>query len=126
MGKGGSIKTLVKRFIPGDVLWFMTSKSFGGKLIGVAEYTCFYDRNEEPLIPIHTYTNKEQNWEGDGDWSIQIHYENLYYTEKQNLTAIVQCGGIILDYETFKDRGLPDLYTHHRNFKFYAEPKIFA
>ena len=46
-------------------------------------------------------------------WNIQIHYKNLYITEKQNIRAVIQCGGIILEYETFKDRGLPDLYYHY-------------
>ena len=53
------------------------------------------------------------------------HYTNLYITGKQHLGAVIQCGGIILEYETFKDRGLPDLYNHYKNFKYYAEPKIF-
>ena len=113
------------KFKEGDILWFLTSKSFGGKIIGMSEYTCYYDRKSEPLISIHTYSNKEQNWVGGGDWSIQIHYKNLYLTEKQNLEAIVQCGGNILEYETFKNRGLPDLYKHYEMFKFYTEPKIF-
>ena len=56
----------------------------------MGEYTCYYDGHDEQLIPINTYSNKEQNWKGDEDWSIQIHYENLYDTEKQNISAVVQ------------------------------------
>ncbi len=124
-GPGGNIKSLVQKFNKGDILCFITSKKFGGKIIGIGEYTCFYDRYDEQLIQIHTYSNKDQNWKGDEDWSIQIHYENLYDTEKQNILALIQCGGIILNYETFKDRNLPDLHMHYNNFKFYAEPKKF-
>ena len=101
----------------------MTSKLFGNKLIGMCEYTCYYDRDVEPLIPIQTYTNIEQGWNGEELWNIQIHYKNLYITEKQNIKAVIKCGAIILEYETFKDRGLPDLYNHYDMFKFYAEPK---
>ena len=122
-GRNDCVKTIVKKMKPGDILWFMTSKPFGGKLIGMSEYTCFYDRNDEPLINLHTYSNEEQNWVGDSDWSIQIHYKNLYDTERQNIKAYVQCGGIVLEYETFKDKNLPDLYEHYRCFKYYAEPK---
>lgn len=122
-GSGGGIKTIVNKIKPGDILWFMTSKKYGGKIIGMCEFTCYYDKEDEPLIPIHTYSNSEQNWKGDEDWSIQIHYKNVYDTKKQNLEAVIQCGGIILEYNTFKDRGLPDLYTHYKNFKYYAEPK---
>ena len=103
----------------------MTSKKYGGKLIGMSEYTCYYDRADEPLIRMNTCLNKEQRWKAEDNWDIQIHYENLYITEKQNIKASVQCGRIILEYETFKDRGISNLYNHYNNFKYYAEPKIF-
>ena len=124
-GNHGCIKTIVNKIKKGDILWFMTSKKYGGKLIGMSEYTYYYDRQDEPLISMNTFSNKEQNWEGDEDWDIQIHYENLYITEKQNIEASIQCGGIILEYETFKDKILDNLYEHYKNFKYYAEPKIF-
>ena len=44
----------------------------------------------------------------------------------KNITACVQCVGVILDYDTFKDRVSRDVYTDYDNFRFYAEPKIFA
>jgi len=119
-----NIKTIVKKIKVGDILWFMTSKSYGGKLIGMSEYTGYYDRDDEPLIYINTYSNKEQNWKGDENWGIQLHYKNLYITEKQNIKATVQCG-IILEYETFKKKGLPDLYHHYNMFKFYAGSILF-
>ena len=131
--RGNNIKTIVERFNPGDVLWFLTSKSHGGKLIGMAEYTEFFDKEDEPLISIRTYTNYDQNWKGDGDWSIQIHYNNLYNTEKQNLKMILQCAGVIMEFSSVNKDGspsmfaklgqkCPDLYTHYQNYKFYAEP----
>lgn len=92
----------------------------------MAEYTGYYDREDEPLIQVHTKTNEEQNWIGDEKWDIQIHYRNLYVTERQNITACVQCAGVILEYETFKDSVSRDVYVDYDNFKFYAEPKIFA
>lgn len=124
-GGGGMVK---KSFREGDILWFMTSKPYGGKIIGMAEYTHYFDRNDEPLVLINTYSNFEQGWKGDEQWSIQIHYKNLYVTEKQNITAIINSPSNILDYETWyakKHLGLPDLYRHYDNFKFYAEPKVF-
>ena len=33
-GSGGGIKTIVNKIQKGDILWFMTSKPYGGKLIG--------------------------------------------------------------------------------------------
>jgi len=122
-GSGGGIKTIVEKMKPGDILWFIKSLKYGGNISGMAEYTRWYDRDMEPLVPIHTYSNKDQNWKGDEDWSIQIHYKNLYITEKQDIKAVIQCAGTILDYDTFKERGLPDLHYHYKMFKFYAEPK---
>lgn len=121
---GGCIKTIINKMQKGDILWFMTSKKYGGKLIGMSEYCRFYDREDEPLVQINTKTNEEQNWKGDEPWDIQIQYCNLYITEKQNIKAIIQCPGTILEYETFKDKMDEDLYTHYKNFKFYAEPKL--
>ena len=124
-GSGGCMKTVITKIKNGDILWFMTSKSHGGKMIGMSEYCGFYDRKDEPLFLINTKTNEEQGWKGDECWDIQIHYLNLYITEKQNITACIQCGSNILEYKTFKDRISHDLYEHYKNYKFYAEPKIF-
>ena len=53
-GPNGCIKSLIKnRMNPGDILWFMTSKKFGGQLIGMAEYIASYDRADESLISIN-------------------------------------------------------------------------
>lgn len=124
-GRSNNVKTIVSKMKPGDVLWFITSKSYGGKIIGMAEYTEFYDRNDEQLLQIHTKTNEEQNWIGDESWDIQINYKNLYITERQNITGCIQCAGNILQYDTFKDKINGDLYKHYNNFKYYAEPKQF-
>ena len=102
-GRCNCIKTIVKKIKQGDILWFMTSKKYGGKLIAMGEYTHYYDRKDEPLIKINTFSNIEQNWKGNDEWDIQIHYTNLYITEKQNLEACIQCGAIIMKYEKFID-----------------------
>lgn len=124
-GKNGSIKTIVNKILIGDIICFMTSKPYGGKIIGMCEYTGFYDRKDEPLLQINTKSNIEQNWKGDDLWDIQIHYINLYITEKQNILSCIRCGGIILNYKTFRDEIKSDLYEHYKNFKFYAEPKAY-
>jgi hypothetical protein len=92
----------------------------------MAEYTGFYDRADEPLLQINTKTNVDQNWVGDELWDIQIHYCNMYITEKQNITGCVQNSGNILKYETFKRQIDSDLYAHYNNFKLYAEPKVYS
>jgi len=124
--RAGGQKTIISKINKGDILWFMTSKAYGGKIIAMAEYCGFYDRIDEPLLHINTKTNEEQGWKGDDCWDIQIHYCNLYITEKQNIPACIQCRGNILEYETFKDIINSDLYEHYKNLKFYAEPKVFT
>ena len=43
-GRGNCIKSIIeKKMNKGDILWFMTSKQYGGKLIGMSEYNNFYD-----------------------------------------------------------------------------------
>jgi len=121
-GKNGCIKTLVKRIKIGDILWFMTSKKYGGKIIGMSEYIGFYDRNDEPLVSVNTLSNEEQNWIGDELWDIQIHYCKLYNTEKQNIGACIQCAGIIFKYDKFKEKISGDLIEHYKNFRYYSEP----
>jgi hypothetical protein len=124
-GKNGCMKTIIKKIKPGDILWFMNSKQYGGQIIGMSEYCGFFDRNDEPLLQINTKTNEEQNWKGNELWDIQIQYTNLYITEKQNITGCIQCASNILEYETFKDKINNDLYEHYKNYKYYAEPKQF-
>lgn len=121
-GRGGCIKTIVKKIKNGDILCFMTSKKYGGNIIGMSEYCGFCDRVDEPL---NTKTNEEQNWKGDEEWDILIHYCNLYITEKYNITGCIQVAGIILEYDSFKDKITRDLYNYYNFFKFHAEPKMF-
>jgi len=120
-GKNGCIKTIVNKLKQGDILWFMTSKSFGGQLIGMVEYINYYDRTDEPLIRINTLSNKEQGWKGDDNWDLQLHYCNLYDIRKQNIKACIQCGGIVLEYNTFKKKLSINLEEHYKNYIFYAE-----
>ena len=124
-GRNGCMKTIVSKIKLGDILWFMTSKIYGGNIIGMSEFCGVYDRNDEPLIQINTKSNEEQNWKGNECWDIQIQYCNVYDIEKQNIKGCIQCGGNILEYETFKDKINGDLYEHYKNFKFYALQKIF-
>lgn len=126
-GKNDSILTVIKKIEEGSILWFMTSKEHGGKLIGMAEYTHYNDRKDEPLVSINTYSNDEQCWNGGEDWSIQIHYKNAYDIEDANIEMVIQCGATILDYETFriKKSNMADLYMHAKYIKLYAQVKQF-
>ncbi len=122
-GHGGGHKTIVKKMNKGDILCFLTSKKYGGKIIGMSEYCEFHDRNDDQLLRKETVTNDEQNWKGDEEWDIQINYCNLYITERQNITGCIPCAGVILEYERWKNEINGNLYNHYENFKFYAEPQ---
>ena len=122
-GRGNTIKSFIKNNMKtGDVLWFLTSKIHGGKLIGMATYTTFYDRRDEPLVNINTLTNKEQHWIGDEEWNIEIHYSSFYDTERQDICLCIQCAAVIMNYNTFKHKIKEDLYLHYNNFKYYGTP----
>ena len=126
-GKNDSIKNDIKNNIKeGDILWFIVSKPHGGNIIAMAEFTHYKDRDEEP----DTITDQEQGWKGDEDWQIEMHYKNCYNVERINIKAVIQCPGVILRYESFKDKanknsGLEDLDEHYKGFIKYAEPKNF-
>lgn len=105
-GINGCFKTIVSKIIKDDILWFFTSKKYGGKIIGVANYECFYDKKNEPLISINTVTNKQQGWVGDNLWDIQINYSNLYNLENENIKICIQCPAVLLSYENNKDKDM--------------------
>lgn len=121
MSKTNGLKTRIEKMKAGDLLCFITSKPHGGKVIGMAEYTgIFYDREEEPLIMIHTKSNKDQGWDGPDKWIYQIYYRNLYHTNMANIKCIIQCASSFNSYETFKDRIDEDLWHHWKMFKKYG------
>lgn len=121
--RAAGIKCIVERMKHGDILWFLTNKASGGKFVGMAQFTGFYDRQDEPLVQINTFSNEEQGWLGDAEWDVQIHYKNFYNTERQDIKVLIQCPATIMSYETFKDRMPCNLYEHYINFVYYAEPK---
>lgn len=121
-------KSQVVKMKKGDVLMFLTSKDFGGNIVGIAEYETYYDRRDEHLIQVGTYSNRENRWYGYKDWDIQIHFRNLYKvdTTKLNIQMIAQANISILNYDTFlmnkhKHPLIPhDLVHHYNNFKLYG------
>jgi len=71
------VRNFLRRVRPGDVLWFIKSKS-EGTAIGVATYIKQNVRITGPLIAL-TPTNEELGWTNvEGDWDIEIHYRDLY------------------------------------------------
>ena len=117
----GSVEGIVKKIKRGDILWFLTSKKYGGILIGMAKFIDYNNRKNEPLVNINTVSNKDQNWKGDEEWDIQIKYGNLYEIEKQEIKLCIQCSAIIMNYKNFKSKIDEDLNMHYRNFLFYSK-----
>ena len=125
-GRNNCIKSMVNKFKCGDILWFLTNKNSGGNIIGMAKYINCYDKQDETLFNINTFSNEEMGWNGNNEWDIQINYCNLFNIHKQNLKITISGGAIILKYDTWKDR-LPDLdlEKHYNNFIFYSEPSKY-
>jgi len=123
--KGGNNLCQVKKINQGDVLWFLSNKLFGGKIIGMAEYTHFVDADNEPLIQIDSIPEEKQEWSGNISSPIQLFYTNFYDTQQQSLSLIIQCAASIMNYDRFIHTISLDLKFHYINFKFYALPKQF-
>ena len=153
----GSIKTYIKKHMTkGDILWFITSCSATKKpsiAIGMAEYNEIFDRQDEKLIKLNTYSNEEMGWaehkhephtsyynKEDGwviyskngvfdyDWDIQISYKNLYCgktIEKHNFNTNFKCAASILSLETFNNRTSVDFKTEYNLLIKYAEPSKY-
>ena len=123
-GKRDCIKGFILNQVKiGDILWFCTNKNNGGKAIGMAEYICMYDRMDEKLININTYTNDDMGWDGDGEWDIQIHYKNVYNTKDQNINVILRGPSPIITYDQRKPnhKNIENLYKHYDGYKFYGK-----
>jgi hypothetical protein len=110
-------KSKVEKMRRGDVLWFLTSKPYGGKCIGMAEYAGWSDRKKDPEFKGHLTANAEQGWVGDKEWDILIHYEEFCDVNAHDIIGCIQCVGNILPYETFKDKITKNLYEMHAQIK---------
>ena len=122
-GRHGCIKSLfINKVKEGDILWFCTNKDNGGKAIAMAEYTWFYDRDDEPLIQINTYSNKDQGWDGDDSWKLQIQYIKLYIIEDKNIKVILKGPSPIIEYKPYTEnqKNIENLYEHYKGFRFYG------
>ena len=104
-------KTILSNMKTGDILWFLTNTSVDNKFIRMAEYQR------------HDLNNLD----------LQIYYDNLYNTEKQNINTSVKSKNIIINYENIKNNIIVncennrtvDLYEHYRCYKLYSEPIDF-
>jgi hypothetical protein len=121
-GKTNNIKTMVSKINNGDILWFLCNKSNDNKIISMATFTKFLDKRDEPLIAIETVSNIDQGW-NDNNYELELHYKNLYNTEKQNIKIDEILGqSPIINYNNNKHKIKEDLEKHYIGFKFYGVP----
>tara|TARA_Y100000389_G_C17292904_1_gene428942 strand:- start:80 stop:535 length:456 start_codon:yes stop_codon:yes gene_type:complete len=105
----------------GDVLWFLTSKPFGNKLIMVSELDDKIDRRKEQLLKIYTYSNEELGWATQTKWDLQITYSNPIKIE--NLNYQIQLGQSPYPIRLFEDNkskidyNLPKEYELIKKYK---------
>lgn len=118
----------VEKFVPGDLLCFATSKNSGGYIIGIGEFVESYNRENEPLVQIHTKSNTELGWIGRGeneDWNIQIKYKNLVNTSgKEFMKTLIRSPRTVFNYNKLspEKHTLPkgDIKIHYLNFLKYG------
>ena len=121
-GKNNSIKGCLRNIAEGDILWFITNKKSGGKIIGMAEFMYMYDVKEKPTSDMTIFSNSEQGWIGDDVCDIQIYYKNMYNTENADLDICLRCCNLIMSYITFRDRISHNLYREYDMFLKYGQP----
>jgi len=119
-GKKDIVKNSALKIKEGDILWFLCNKSNDNKIIGMATFTKLLDKRDEPLIEIETRSCNDQGWVGD-EWEIELHYTNLYNTEKQCIIIDENIGQSPLrNYYNNKDKINEDLENHYNGFKYYG------
>lgn len=101
----------------GDIIWFCTEiENSNLKVIKMAEYTHNHDIINEPLFRLNIIEREKQNWDENVINDIQIHYKNIYDTEKQNI-FIKSSEKEIFTYSN--DYG-GELYKHYGGFIYYG------
>lgn len=106
-------KHFLKNVKPGDILWFVKSKS-QGKLVAVAIYRSHNSRVFGPLIDI-SRTNEELGWTGSGkDWTadIELHYSDLYGLSNCELLTHIKGPATIRKYDEKCRVNLPIEYSY--------------
>jgi hypothetical protein len=90
----GNVVPFLTHAKPGDILWFVKSKS-KGQLIAVATFTEFKKRELGPLISL-TATNEELGWTiQTGNWDIEVHYKELYNLTDCNLFSEIKSPKVV-------------------------------
>tara|TARA_B110000285_G_C14922506_1_gene513294 strand:+ start:275 stop:739 length:465 start_codon:yes stop_codon:yes gene_type:complete len=103
----------------GDVVWFCQDIGDKFKVIRMCEYTHAFDSIDEPLIQLNIIEREIQNWDENVVNDIQIHFKELYDTEKQEI-FINPCESEISTYSSTEHS--ENLFKHYDGFKKYAEP----
>lgn len=72
----------------GDILWFVINGN-KGKIIAMSTYVSHNERVLGPLINT-SFDNNQLGWSGDGNWNIEIKYDNLYNIEDCELFSNIK------------------------------------
>ena len=79
----------IKEIKKGDILWFVTSMS-KGHAIAVSVFKELKKRELGPLVNL-SMTNNELGWnESDGNWDVEIYYEDLFNISSLNILTQIK------------------------------------
>lgn len=107
----------MKEVKKGDILWFVQGKN-KGKLLGMATYVGHGKRVLGPILNL-SKTNEELGWtKQEGNWDIEIHYQNLYDIEYCELYTEIKSPLVI---RTFNEKCHVDLPTEYNNIVRYSK-----
>jgi hypothetical protein len=113
----GGKNPFIKDAEPGDLLWFVTGSS-NGHIVALATYERIETRVLGPLIAT-TQTNDDLGWNRtEGEWDIEVHFNNLYNLTSLSLFSEIK-GSVSI--RRFNDKCKVDLPTEYKNILRYSK-----
>jgi len=113
----GGGNPFIKDAEPGDLLWFVTGNS-NGHIVALATYERIETRVLGPLIAT-TQTNDDLGWNRtEGEWDIEVHFNNLYNLTSLSLFSEIK-GSVSI--RRFNDNCKVDLPTEYKNILRYSK-----
>lgn len=88
-----------------DILWFVTNKEGGSRIIAVARYLSHNERVLGPLVALSP-TNEDLGWNEPG-YTKEFHFDDCYDVKEWNLTNPVDNRSTVIKYSNKFNYDLP-------------------
>jgi hypothetical protein len=114
--KNNSIPQFLSSVKPGDLLWFVKSRS-KGQIVAVATFKEAKNRILGPLLALSP-TNEDLGWVNtEGGWDTEIHYTDLYNLTDCSMFSEIKSPLVI---RLYNDKCKVNLLTEYPNIVRYS------